>query len=53
MDLAWFRSTFAWSLLGKLSGARDMVMFVAVMDDDHASPMISVPANGRRFGVFR
>jgi hypothetical protein len=38
MDLVWFRTSFAWSLLGKLSSARDVAMFVAVADDDGGKP---------------
>ncbi len=48
MDVAWFRRSFAWGLLGKLSSARDMAMFVAVADDDHAKPVITAHARGRR-----
>jgi hypothetical protein len=48
MDLVWFRRSVAWSLLGKLSSARDVAMFVAVADDDHAKPVITAHPHGRR-----
>lgn len=47
MDLVWFRTSVAWSLLGELSSARDVAMFVAVADDDHVKPMITARPHGR------
>lgn len=48
MNVVWFRSSAAWGLLGKLSSARDVAKFVAVADDDHAEPVITARARGRR-----
>jgi len=48
MDVAWFRTSAAWGLLGKLPSARDVAKFVAVADDDHAVPVITARARGRR-----
>ena len=48
MDVAWFRTSAAWGLLGKLSSVRDVAKFVAVADDDHAEPVITARARGRR-----
>lgn len=48
MDGVWFPASAAWGLLGKLSRARDVATFVAVADDEHAGPVITARARGRR-----
>jgi hypothetical protein len=54
MDLVWFRSSFAWSLLGKLSRAGDVAMFVAVTDDDRGKRVVAAAMGVTvPFGVFR